>query len=122
MKKAKKVGKVLSKKWFLYHGLVLAVILALCVFGCPSARLFHISCPCCGVTRAWLSFLSGDFTAAVRYHALFPLVPLFLLLFIHRNTPVLKRFPRMTDTVLFTVAGLLAVYQVLRWFGVVPMP
>ena len=50
---------------------------------CPIKFITGISCPGCGMTRAWLSLLlRGDLEAAFHYHPLFwiliPAVPLFL--------------------------------------------
>ena len=50
---------------------------------CPIKYITGISCPGCGMTRAWLSLLlRGDLKAAFYYHPLFwiliPGVPLFL--------------------------------------------
>jgi hypothetical protein len=45
---------------------------------CPSALLFGVPCPGCGLTRATVAMLHGDFTAALHLHPLAPvLVPLF---------------------------------------------
>lgn len=41
--------------------------------GCPIRYILGISCPGCGMTRAWLAVLHLDFAAAFSYHPLFPL-------------------------------------------------
>ena len=38
---------------------------------CPIRFLTGISCPGCGMTRAWLSVLHGDFTQTMSFHPLF---------------------------------------------------
>ncbi len=38
---------------------------------CPIRFLTGISCPGCGMTRAWISFLHGDLLSAFDYHPLF---------------------------------------------------
>lgn len=46
---------------------------------CPSAALFGIPCPGCGLTRATLALVHGDFTAALGFHPLvFLLAPVYL--------------------------------------------
>ena len=67
-------------------------VLQLVGITCPIKFITGISCPGCGMTRAWLSLLlRGDLEAAFHYHPLFwiliPGVPLFL----YRH-----RFPEMT--------------------------
>ena len=58
-------------------------VLQLVGITCPIEFITGISCPGCGMTRAWLSLLlRGDLEAAFHYHPLFwiliPGVPLFL--------------------------------------------
>lgn len=43
---------------------------------CVFQWLFGVPCPGCGMTRAWLSVLRGQLTAAFAYHPLFWTVPL----------------------------------------------
>ena len=46
---------------------------------CPSAALLGIPCPGCGLTRATLALVHGDFAAALRFHPLvFVLAPVYL--------------------------------------------
>jgi hypothetical protein len=62
---------------------VAATFFAVFVFGCPSRALFHIPCPGCGMTRAFVSAFRLDFQMAFLYHPLFPvfaLIPIVLIL------------------------------------------
>ena len=48
---------------------------------CPTASLFGIPCPSCGLTRASLALLRGDLHSAMHFHPLAPLLlPLIALL------------------------------------------
>ena len=48
---------------------------------CPLRSVFGLSCPGCGMTRAWCALLTGDLQGAFPYHPLFWLpVPALLLL------------------------------------------
>lgn len=58
----------------------LALVLAVILFyvsdlGCPFKFATGISCPGCGMTRAWLAFLGGQPMLALAYHPLFWSVP-----------------------------------------------
>ena len=49
--------------------------LSLLGIGCPIRYLTGVSCPGCGMTRAWLSVLHLHLGEAFAYHPLFWLVP-----------------------------------------------
>lgn len=62
---------------------LVGVFLLVIDVGCPFRFLFGVSCPGCGMTRAWLAFLTGDVGRAFAMNPLFwaPVVaiPLFEL-------------------------------------------
>jgi hypothetical protein len=85
---------------------------------CPTALLFGIPCPGCGLTRATVAMLQGDFGAALHLHPLSPvLVPVFggamaLVLFDYVRGPERRRpTPRWwtSRAATFAFSGLLAV-------------
>ena len=66
-------------------GLVLllyAVLLRVLAITCPIKHLFGISCPGCGMTRAWLAAVRLDFVVALQFHPLWWTLPLFALAFL----------------------------------------
>lgn len=72
-----------------YIKLILVLILIstfYIVFGCPIKYLTGISCPGCGMTRAWLSVISLNFDRAFYYHPLWiiPLLYVFDYFFIRK--------------------------------------
>lgn len=104
---------------FLRHIAYFAAIGALALFGCPFLRILHIPCPCCGVTRAWLTFFRGDVKTAFAYHALFPVLPFFLWLCLHRDARFVKKLidtrgRKILDAALIGFAILLAANHVFR--------
>ncbi len=63
---------------FRYLALSLLLIAAY-FFGCPFVKFFGITCPACGVSHAWLSFINGDLAAAFKFNPVFiPLTACFL--------------------------------------------
>lgn len=44
------------------------------IYRCPFYWLLHVKCPGCGMTHALLCALRLDFSAAFRWHCLFPVV------------------------------------------------
>ena len=95
------------------------LLLLLFMFGCPFYELFGITCPCCGVTRAWLAFLCGDLVLAFQFHLFFPVVPVILLLVLLRNRIYLTK---IVDVCLYVFAIVLFIYNGMRWVGLVNMP
>lgn len=111
----------MKKRICLIHIGIFGLIGLLVFIGCPIYRVTGILCPTCGVTRAWLALFRGDVGKAFQYHALFPLIPLFLFLLSHRSR-FLKKWQKITDVFLYSITGLLLVYNVFRWFGMFIMP
>ena len=80
----------------IYDGMMLLILvgligLALSVsgIGCPIEGFTGWCCPICGMTRAWIAFLSLDLVDAFAYHPLFWCVPLGCLLvgfLVHADT------------------------------------
>lgn len=60
-------------------GMMLGCFGLLLAVGCPFYRLTGIVCPGCGLTRAWYSFLTGDWKSAMEYHPLFLVAPVYLM-------------------------------------------
>ena len=93
------------------HMAVFALLGLDCIFGCPIYNILGVTCPGCGLTRAWLCFLTGDVRHALRYHLLFLPAPAFIFLFAHRG-----QLPksRLLDFSLYAFAALLAAHQIWR--------
>ena len=45
-------------------------------FGCPIKKILGISCPGCGLTRAYKSLMHGNIKQAFYYHPLFWTIPI----------------------------------------------
>ncbi len=83
---------------------VVYLIFHLVGIGCPIKFVSGISCPGCGMSRACLSLLSLDFSAAFHYHPLFWIVPLFPVLYILREA---GKFPKKAyDTCIIAICVL----------------
>lgn len=84
--------------------------------GCPILFFTGVSCPGCGMTRAYWSLLHLDFSAAFKNHPLFPLPPLLLLLFLLKEEGKLPK--RAYDAAVWIFCGLfLAVWLLRMIFG-----
>lgn len=77
---------------------------------CPIKLVTGISCPGCGMTRAYVSLLRLDPRAAFSYHPLWPLLPVLLLVL-----PILRKKKKeraFRITVWGFVAAMLGVYLI----------
>lgn len=73
---------------------------------CPIKYLTGLSCPGCGMTRAWLALLRLDLAAAWAYHPLFWLPPAALALWLFRDRlprRVVKYAPAAVGALVFAV-------------------
>ena len=82
---------------------LIALVLYVTGIGCPIKFATGISCPGCGMTRAWLSALSLRFDLALAYHPLFWLLPLVIALVTFRK----RISPRLYTGLLWTCIILL---------------
>ena len=86
----------------------LSLLLALrCLLGCPIYRWFGFPCPGCGLTRAWLYFLAGDWYSAFEQHPLFLPAQIFIFLFAKRDAlPKKLRMPVDVMLHLFVISAI----------------
>lgn len=84
--------------------LVLAVLLlaAAGFLPCGIRLFFGVPCPMCGITRAYMTLLDGDFCAALRYHPLFWLLPLAALLLAIVKNKTARRIILILTIIAFT--------------------
>ncbi|MBC8536055.1 DUF2752 domain-containing protein [Feifania hominis] len=102
-----------TRKTLATHLVFLLLFAFLFWWGCPFNRLFGFTCPGCGLSRAWISFLRGDWRLAFKSHLLFLPAPVVVFLFAHRDT-LFRRCQKTMDCIFIFFAVLLAAYHLLR--------
>jgi len=107
------------KKWML--GLLMMAAVALGAWlGCPLFELTGITCPLCGVTRAWIACLRGDFSLAITCNPLFFPIPLWFVGVLLWDGPLKGR--KWARGLLLGFAAVLFAMNALRWARVIPLP
>lgn len=99
----------LDKKLFCAASvLLLAGYIAGNRYGCVIKNVFGISCPSCGLTRAYNALLCGDVLLAYRLHPMFYLPPLLIFYCCTKGFVISKRADLVLIAVL--VVAYFAVY------------
>ena len=93
---------------------VFIIILILSFYRCPFSFLLGIPCPFCGMTRAFLCVLKGDFIEAFYFHPLWPLVIVAGIIFILVKIKVLKLSGKAVNILAFIAAFLFLLCFILR--------
>jgi hypothetical protein len=79
---------------------------------CYFKAFFGIPCPGCGLTRAFISFFTGDYSAAFFYHPLFLAIPLVIMTVLFRKFSFLGRLYSSTYFWIIILVIFLGVYIV----------
>jgi hypothetical protein len=97
-----------------------AVALGISGWQCPMRAMLHLPCPGCGLTRAVMHCLRGDWQAGLQYHLFAPVVIVFLLTLICSGVfPTIPRLKIITGIEVlerrFGLAALLLIGLMLYW-------
>ncbi|MCD7872534.1 MAG: DUF2752 domain-containing protein, partial [Clostridiales bacterium] len=92
-------------------------------YKCPFKIIFKISCPGCGLTRAFINAAQFNFKAAFEFHPLFGMIFAELLYLLFRKQ-LLKRMKINSSFEIFililTVVLMAAVYVIRLKLGILP--
>lgn len=107
--------KFFGKDWVLAAFAVVGfyLLLAASGIGCPIKFVTGISCAGCGMTRAWLALLRLDVRTAFKYHPLFCLPPVALIVFAMKD----KMSKKLYQFLLFTIVMLFGIVYLYRMMG-----
>ena len=88
--------------------ITVAALLLLDIYKCPLDYIVGLPCPMCGMTRAFLAALSGDFAGAFYYHPLWIII-IIGVVFIFLYEIRVIRVPKNAFTVICIILGILLV-------------
>ena len=86
--------------------LAVAILLLLDIYRCPLNYIVGLPCPMCGMTRAFLSALSGDFAGAFYYHPLWIVIIIGVAFIVMYELGFIK-IPKIAFNVICIILGIL---------------
>lgn len=95
--------------------LLLFIFFFLIGYHCPIRLLLGISCPGCGMTRAWFSLLQFNVSKAFYYHPLFFLAPVFVYIILGKK-PLLGNKKKEKIFYIFITSTFIIVYMIRMFF------
>lgn len=87
---------------------IACIIIFITDYACPIRLKWGIPCLSCGLTRAWIVFISSlDLAKAIEYHPLFLFIPIYAWFLIHYdyNIKILSLMNRNIKRVLLITGG-----------------
>lgn len=92
---------------------------------CPSRLLFGIPCPGCGITRAFLLVLLGDFSSATRMHPFWIVIVIGTVValserYFVKSEKSYKKLQKINQVVLFIILTASLVFYVYRMIHLYP--
>ena len=98
--------------------IIIVIILAILnIYKCPIKHIFGLSCPLCGMTRAFLSLLRLDISKAFYYHLLWPVALLLLIFYILIERKIIRINKRTIYIVLYIICAINLIYYFYRLFN-----
>ncbi len=91
---------------------ILAVAVLYILIGCPIKYFTGLSCPGCGMTRAYFSLLKLDVNRAFYYHPLFFLAPFLVFLLFNKGTSL--RYKKIKNFSLLVIISAFVVVYFIR--------
>ena len=84
---------------------------------CPSKIIAGLPCPGCGLTRAALLILRGDFVGSLRMNPILPFLFIYAILVLRKKTKIAQNYIIFVIILSFAVFG----YRVIFSFGTEPV-
>ena len=97
--------------------IIIFILVILGIYKCPFKYIFGISCPFCGITRAFLSAFSLDFKASFHYYFFWPLVLIMVIIHILYEFKVIKINKKIMYFFLYLFAIINLIYYFCRLFS-----
>ena len=111
----KSINKTTIEKLIILAFILLLAILVLSkAYRCPFRMITGIPCPCCGITRAIIASIHGDFAKSFYYHPLWWLIAINFLAVILSELKLIKLPRRLANAFLSISAALILICYFIR--------
>ena len=85
-----------------------AILILSDIYVCPLNYILGIPCPMCGMTRAFLSVISGDFAGAFYYHPLWIIIIIGVIFIVLYELRII-RIPKTLFNIICIILGILLI-------------
>ncbi|MGL4572688.1 MAG: DUF2752 domain-containing protein [Clostridium sp.] len=105
-----------------YSIILILIFVFILVFDiqCILKTFIGVPCPGCGMTRAWVEAISGNFIEAFRFHPLFLAAPILTVLIMIRINEVNSKYSRFIDIAIVVITVLFILVYIFRMFKYFP--
>ena len=84
------------------------------LYVCPWRLILGLSCPTCGLTRAFISVLSFKFKDAFHYHLMWPFILLAIIILVLYEFNIIKIRKKTVYIMLYSLATACLIYYFYR--------
>lgn len=97
--------------------LIIFILLLLGIYKCPIKLIFGISCPLCGMTRAFFYAMQFNFKKAFYYHMLWPFVLVGIILHVLIEFKIVRLNKKIIYFLLYLFCLVNLIYYFYRLFN-----
>lgn len=87
------------------------------IYECPLILFFGVACPGCGMTRAFFSLMKLDYEKAFKYHPLFPLVIVIVMVGFFVYIGKIKMNRKTRERLLFAISAVFIIVYLYRFIN-----
>lgn len=101
---------------------IFSIVLIMLIFNikCIFKSIIGVPCPGCGLTRAWISFITGDISKAFYWHPLFLMIPILAILIFLYFKGSFTKYRRYILMAIILIISLYVVTYIFRMITLFP--
>ena len=106
-----------EKQIYIITIIIILLLSLLKIYKCPFKYIFGISCPFCGMTRAFISLIKFEIAKSFYYHLLWPLVLIILIIYTLIELKIIKIKKKIIYILLYVFCIINLIYYFYRLFN-----